>query len=122
MGLRAHRRLSPVARATEPLAFADDYVNAVSDWNNRWFGWAWWPAKRPDPRQPIGPDVHVVYLAQKLVFTFATDWLVARSDHLPSGRELRRDRALQAVVTPLFWAVTTGAWERRARRRRWSLP
>lgn len=118
MGLRLRHRPSPVARVTQPLAFADDYVNAVSDWSNRWFGWTWWPARRPDPRRPIGSDAHAAYLVQTLVFTLVAERLVARFGELPSGRTLWRDRAVQAAVTPVWWAVTTGAWERRARARR----
>ena len=116
MGLRVRRRLSPVARATQPLAFADDRVNAFSDWANRWLG-TWWPARRPDPRRPIGADAHAAYLAQMLTSLLAAEWLVGRAGQPPGARALWRDRAVQAGLTLLFWAVTTGAWERRARRR-----
>ena len=118
MGLLARRRLSSIARATQPLAFADDGVNAVSDWTNRWFGWTWWPAQRPDPRRPIGADAHAAYFAQTLVFTVAAERMVARVGRPPSARALWRDRAAQAALTLLCWAVATGAWERRARRPR----
>jgi len=117
MGLRVRRQLSPVARLTQPLAFADDRVNAFTDWTNRWLGWTWWPsARRPDPGRPIGADAHAAYLAQTLVFTLVAEWLMARFGALPSGRALWRDRVTQLVLTFLSWAVTTGAWERRARR------
>ena len=122
MALRARRALSPVARATRPLAFADDRVNAVSDWTDRWLGWTWWPAGRPDPRRPIGADAHAAYFVQALVSTLASERLAARFDEPPTSRSLWRDRAVQAGFTLLFWAVTTGAWERRARRPRWLFP
>ena len=116
------RQATLAARATEPLAFADDHVNSVSDWMRNRTPWAWWPAQPPSPRQQVGPDVHAAYALQSVGITAVVEGLAYATGNLPSGRKLWRDRAIQLAATVAATAITSGAWDRRAARRRRFLP
>jgi hypothetical protein len=112
------RSASLIARATAPLAFADDRVNAASDWMRRRTPWAWWPAQPPSPRRPIGAEHHAAYALQSVGITALVEGLACATGNLPSGRRLWRDRGIQLIATVAAAAITTGAWDRRADRRR----
>jgi hypothetical protein len=121
--MRTRRRgPSVLARATEPLSFADPLSNRIMDWGNDRLPWLWWPARPPSPRRPFALDEHAVYAAWTFgllpVSLYASEWVLRRLDALPQGPRLWRDRSLQALATAVMWAETIGAWERRARRRR----
>ena len=116
------RSLSLIARVTESLAVADDHVNAASDWMRKRTPWAWWPAQPPKPSKPIGNDVHAAYALQSIGITALVEGLAYATGNLPSGRKLWRDRAIQLSATVTIAAITTGAWDRRAARRRRFLP
>jgi hypothetical protein len=75
--------------------------------------WAYWPAQPPHPRRPVGPDVHAAYLLQLVGFSIPIELLMKRA-----GRELWRERAISVAATVVAAAITSGAWDRRAARRR----
>jgi hypothetical protein len=100
------------------LAFADNWVNAGSDWTREHAPWAWWPAKPPHPRRPVGLDAHAAYLLQ-LGGSIALVEAVWRGvGEPPSAAKLWRERGLQLALTVVAAAITSGAWDRRAARRR----
>jgi hypothetical protein len=102
---------------TEPLAFADGWVNALSDWTRRKAPWAWWPAQPPHPRQTVGLDAHAAYLAQlvALIAVIEAGW--RRFGEPTTKRKLRKERGLLIGLTVIGAAITDGAWDRRAARR-----
>jgi hypothetical protein len=103
---------------TQPLAFADDWVNAVSDWLREHASWAWWPAQPPHPRRHVGHDAHAAYLLQLggLIAVIEAAWRATGEP--PSAAKLWRERGLQLALTLVAAAITSGAWDRRAARRR----
>jgi hypothetical protein len=107
------------ARVTEPLAFADDWVNAGSDWAREHAPYAWWPAPPPDPRRPVGWDAHAAYLLQTVLLDAAVEAVQRVVAEPPSRAKLWRGRALGLAATVVGAAITSGAWDRRAARRRW---
>ena len=102
---------------TEPLAFADGGVNALSDWARREAPWAWWPAQPPRPRQTIGLDVHAAYLAQTVALIALIEAVWRRFGEPPTTSKLRKERGLLIGLTVIGAAITDGAWDRRAARR-----
>jgi hypothetical protein len=116
-------RPSLLARATEPLSFADPVVNWMTDAGNDRFPWMWWPAQPPDRGRPFGMDTHAAWaiwtLASVIASNYAGEWALRRIDALPEGLALWRDRAFPVVAAVVMWAEAAGAWERRARRSAW---
>jgi hypothetical protein len=101
-----------------PLAFADDWVNAASDWGREHAAWAWWPAPPPHPRRPVGKDVHAAYLLQVGILIAVVEAAWRRLGEPPGVAKLWRVRGVVVAVSLVATAVTDGAWDRRAARRR----
>jgi hypothetical protein len=118
--------MSVFARATQPLQGLDETVNRLSDLTVRVTPWMWWPASPPRRDRPYDAGQHATYLAWSAAGFLAGDVLAKRvpEEHRSTGRRLRTERMLTALMTAVLWLVTVGAWDRRAerlRRRPWRL-
>ncbi len=108
------------ARVTEPLSRFDSSLNAVNDWSARRVPWGWWPIEPPRPDRPYGAAEHAVYLGWSVVGFGIGEAANARQpeDQRSTGARLTFERALTIVLSVLWWAAFTGAWDRRAARLR----
>jgi hypothetical protein len=116
--------MSFFARTTQPLSGLDGVINGCSDFFVRATPWMWWPAPPPRRDRPLGAGQHAVYLAWSAVGYVGGDVLAQRmpEEQRSTGRRLRTERVVTALLTTGVWVVTVGAWDRRAerlRRRPW---
>jgi hypothetical protein len=116
--------MSFFARATRPLEMLDGPVNRLSDVAVRVAPWAWWPASPPRSDRPYDRGQHAAYLAWMVAGHLAGDVLAQHmpEEHRSTGRRLRAERIVTALVSAAIWLVCAGAWDRRAerlRRRPW---
>ena len=113
------RRRTFAARATAPLAFADDAVNGVHDRLNAALPWVWWPIGPPSRRRPIPASAHALN-ALAVVADAVLPELVERAAgrEVPTGARRWRRRALAVLRTGVPWLMLAGAWDRRAAGRR----
>lgn len=118
--LLKRRPLGLVARATQPLAGADPAVAAFADFAERRARWLWFPLAPPDRSRPLPVSAHVYFAAVSLIGEAGAEGLLLRIGALPEGGRPWHRRALIAGYYALVWAWFTGAWERRARRCRWT--
>ncbi len=106
-------------RLTAPMAWADPALDAYDDWAAR-HPWVWWPIGPPDQRKPLGLREHGWVLGMSLAGVATVEAVQAANGTRAAGAQLAFERAFTAVVGGVVWLLATGAWERRAaRRRRW---
>ena len=110
-----------VDRLTAPFARADPVFHALTDLGER-HPWLWLGMRPPDPRRSLPAQAHVWYLGAGVVGFVLGELLELALGVRPIGRALQRERATSVATGVVVWLLGWGAWERRARRRRWSRP